>query len=122
MDATRRPRASRALLALVFGLAVLGPGAAEPATAAAEAAGSLVAGPAAGSEQSLVRDAPGHSLVAPASKRDDRERPGPAAPSLLAATIAAAWTLVAGQRPGRAAGHRGAAGARAPPALQPAPV
>jgi hypothetical protein len=122
MDATRRPRASRALLALVFGLALLGPGAAGRATAAAEAAGSLLAGPAARSEQGLLRDVPGHSLVAPASKRDDRERPGTSQPSLLAATIAAAWTLVAGHRPGRAAGHRGAAGARAPPALRSAPV
>jgi hypothetical protein len=83
MDATRRPRASRALLALVFVLALLGPGAAGRASAAAEATGSLGA--------------------------------GPALPGLLAATIAAAWTLVPGRRAGRAAGHRAAAGARAPP-------
>jgi hypothetical protein len=122
MDATRRPRASRALLALVFGLALLGPEAAGRATVADEAWGTLLAGPAAGPEQDLLRDVPGHSLVTPASKRDDRERPGPALPGLLAATVAAAWTLVAGHRPGRVAGHRAAAGARAPPALRPTPV
>jgi hypothetical protein len=115
MHANRRPRASRALLALVFVLALLGPGAAGRATAAAEATGSLAAGPADGPEQGLLRDVPGHSLVTPGSKRDDRERAGPALPGLLAAAIAAAWTLVPGRRAGRAAGHRAAAGARAPP-------
>jgi hypothetical protein len=122
MDATRRPRASRALLALVLSLALLGPEAAGRVTVADEAAGSLLAGPAAGPEQGLLRDVPGHSLVTPASKRDDRERPGAALPGLLAATVAAAWTLVAGHRSGRAAGHRAAAGARAPPLLRPALV
>jgi hypothetical protein len=119
MDATRRPRASRALLALVFGLALLGPGAAGRAAAAAEAPGSLQAGPADGPEQGLLREVPGHSLVAPGSKRDDRERAAPALPGLVAAIIAAAWTLVPGHRSGRAAGHRAAAGARAPPPLRP---
>jgi hypothetical protein len=122
MDATRRPRASRAILALVLSLALLGPEAAGRVSAADEASGSLLAGPAAGPEQGLLRDVPGHSLVTPASKRDDRERPGAALPGLLAAAVAAAWTLVAGRRPGRAAGYRAAAGARAPPILLPAPV
>jgi hypothetical protein len=119
MDATRQTRASRALLALVFGLALLGPGAAGRATAAAEATGSLVAGPADGPEQGLLRDVPGHSLVTPGSKRDDRERAGPALPGLVAATIAAAWTLIPGHRSGRPARHRAAAGARAPQPLRP---
>jgi len=123
MDAIRRPRASRALLALVFGLALAGPGAADRTVAAAGAAGSLAAGPAAGAEQALLRDVPAHSLVTPASKRDERERPGPALPGLLATAVAAAWTLVAGRRAGRPARRRAAAaGARAPPPPQPAPI
>ena len=122
MHANRRPRASRAFLALVFCLALLGPGAAGRPAGGPAASTSLTADPAAGPEQGLLRDLSGQSLVAPGGKRDDRERPGPALPGLLAATVAAAWTLVAGHRPGRLAGHRAAAGARAPPALRPTPV
>jgi hypothetical protein len=121
MLANRRPRAARALLALVVYLALLGPGATGPATAA-DTRGTL-AGPAAGSEQVLLRDRPGHTPVTPASKRDERERPGPALPGVLAVAVAAAGTLVAGHRAGRAGGRRAAAAlARAPPSLQPTPV
>jgi hypothetical protein len=121
MPANRRPRAARAFLALALYLALPGPGAAGPATAA-DARGSLAAGPAAGPEQGLLRDRPGPSLVTPASKRDERERPGSALPGMLAVAVAAAGTLVAGHRAGRAGGRRVAAGARAPPPLQPAHV
>jgi hypothetical protein len=121
MHVTRRPRATGALVALVLLLALLGPGAAGRAAAVADAPGSLLAGPAAGLEQGLVRDRPGRSLVTPGGTRDDRERPGPALPGVLALAIAAAWTVVAARRAVRPAGHHGAAtGARAPPTLQPA--
>jgi hypothetical protein len=126
MNANRRPRASRALLALVSCLALLGPGAAGRATTGADASASLVAGPAAGHEQGLLRDRSGRSLVAPGGRRDDPERPGPALLAVLAAAVAtaAAWTVVAGRLPGRPAPSRrraAAAGPRAPP-LQPAPI
>jgi hypothetical protein len=121
MHAIRRRRASRALLALVFCLALLGPGAAGRAAAGADAPGSPVAGPAAGPGQGLVSARPGRSLVAPAGKRDDRDRPGPAPLGALAVVIATAGGLAAarrGDRRGR--GPAAAAAARAPPPLQPA--
>jgi hypothetical protein len=123
MDATRRLRASRALLALALGLALLGPGGAGRAAAVADAAGSLLAGPAAGPDQGLVRDRPVRPLVTPGGTRDDRERPGPALPGAVALAVAAAWVVVAAAlavRPGGPAAA--AAGARAPPPLQPASV
>jgi hypothetical protein len=122
MHANRRPRASRAFLALVFCLALLGPGGADRATGGAEGSTSLTSGPAAGPEQGLLRDLPGQSLVAPGGKRDDRERPGPALLGLAAAAVAAAGTVVAGRLAAGRRGHGGpAAGARAPPP-QPAPI
>jgi hypothetical protein len=125
MNANRRPRASRALLALVFCLALLGPGAAGRTANGADAPRSLLAGPAAGSEHGLLGDRTARSPVAPGAKRDDRERPGPALLGVVAATVAAAWTVVAGRPGGRPAGLRrraAAAGPRAPPPLQPAPI
>jgi hypothetical protein len=123
MQANRRPRASRALLALVFCLALLGPGAAGRAAGGADTSTSLTATPAAGPEQGLLRDLPGQSLVASGSRRDDRERHGLALLGLLATGVAAAWTVVTG-RPAVGAGDGGvaAAGARAPPPLQPTPI
>jgi hypothetical protein len=123
MQAIRWPRASRALLALMFCVALLGPGAAGRATAGATASGSLVTGPAAGLGQGLLSDRPGRSLVAPGGLRDDRERPGPALPGALAAAVAVAGALAAARRTDRPARRRAAAaaGARAPPSLQPAP-
>jgi hypothetical protein len=124
MHANRRPRASRAFLALVFCLALLGPGATARATGGAVASTSLTAGPAAWPEQGLLRDLSGPSLVvAPGGKRDNRERPGPALLGLAAAAVAAAWTVVAGRPAGGRGGHGAAAvGARAPPPPQPRPV
>jgi hypothetical protein len=123
MQAIRRPRAFRALLALMFCLALLGPGATGRAATGADAPGSLLAGPAAGLGQGLLSDRPGRSLVAPGPKRDDRERPGPALPGVLATALATAGALAAARRSERPARRRAAAaGARAPPSLQPAPI
>jgi peptidoglycan/LPS O-acetylase OafA/YrhL len=121
MHAIRRRRASRALLALVFCLALLGPGAAARAATGVDPSRSLTAGPAMGFEQGLLDDRPGRSLVAPGGKRDDRERPGPALPGVLVAALATASAWAATRRTDRPARRRGAAaaGARAPP-LQPA--
>jgi hypothetical protein len=122
MHANRRPRASRAFLALVFCLALLGPGAAGRPAGGPAASTSLTASPAAGPEQGLLRDLSGQSLVAPGGKRDDRERPGPALLGLAAAAVAAAWTVAAGRLVAGRGGHGTAAvGARAPPP-QPAPI
>jgi len=124
MRVIRRPRPSRALLALVFCLALLGPGAARRAGTVADRPGSL-AGPAAGLEQGLLRDLPGQSLVTPGGPREGRDRPGPAPAGVLAAGLAAvgAWAAAA-RRPGRPARRRTAApaGARAPPSARPAPI
>jgi hypothetical protein len=84
MRANRRPRASRALLTLVFGLALLGPGAAGRAAFDQDASTSLAAGPVVGLGQGLIRER-ARSLFAPFGKRDDPERPGLALPGLLAA-------------------------------------
>ena len=120
MDANRRPRATRAFLALVCSIALLGPGAAGRAAGGADTSASLTAGPAAGPEQGLLRDLSGQSLVAPGGKRDGRERPGPALLGLLATVVAAAATVVAGRLAAGAGGNgAAAAGARAPPPLQP---
>jgi hypothetical protein len=121
MHVTRRPRATGALLALVCCLALLEPGVAGRAAADAHASGSPVAGPVAGPGQGLLQGRPGRSLVVAGGTRDERERPGPALPGLLALAVAAAATLVAARRGARPAGHRAvAAAARAPPALRPA--
>jgi hypothetical protein len=120
MDANRR-RVARALLALLFGLALVGPGAAGRPAAAADAAASLAAGPALGLEQGLAQEQADRSLVAPGAKRDDRQRPGPALPGLLVAAVAAASTIAATRAAVGRRGRRPApAGARAPPPLQPA--
>jgi hypothetical protein len=121
MDVTRRPRASGALLALVLGIALVGPGGAGPAVAVADAAGSLVADPAAGPDQGLARDRPVRPLVTPGGTRDGRERPGAALAGAVALAVAAAWVVVAAVQAVRPAGaSAAAAGARAPPPLQPA--
>ena len=123
MHANRRPRAARALLALVLCLAVLGPDAAGRSSGGAGASASLTAGPAAGPEQGLLRDLSSPSLVAAGGKRDDRERPGLALLGLLATVVAAAATVVAGRLAAGAGGNGAAAAeARAPPPLQPAPI
>ena len=120
MRANRRPWASRALLTLVFGLALLGPGAAGRAAFDEDASTSLAAGPVVGLGQGLIHER-ARSLFAPFGKRDDPGRPGLALPGLLAAAVVAASMVVAGRLARRAGGRRAAAaGARAPPPLQPA--
>ena len=76
-----------------------------------------------GPGQGHLRDLLPGSLAAPGNRRDDRERPGPALPGLLAAVIVPAAAGVAARRAVRAPGSRAAAAAtaRAPPALQPTP-
>jgi hypothetical protein len=122
----RRPPTSGVLLALAFLLALLAPGGAAGAAAGTDPSASLAAGPAAGLEQGLVRDRAGGSRVAPGSKRDHRERHGPALLGVVAAALAASLplTVVArrgADRPGRLR-PAAAAAARAPPSLQPAPI
>jgi hypothetical protein len=121
VSANRRPRASRALLALVFGLALLGPGTGR-AAAGTDAPTSLAAGPVVGLGQALLGER-ARSLVAPPGKRDERERPGLTLPGRLALALAAASMVVAGRLAAGAGGRRAAAaGARAPPSLQLAPA
>jgi hypothetical protein len=120
MHVTWRPRATGALLALVLCLALLEPGSAGQAAANADASGSPVTGPVAGPGHGLLQGRPGRSLIIAGGTRDDRERPGPTLPGLLALAVAAG-TLVAARRAARPAGHRAvAAAARAPPPLRPA--
>ena len=119
MHVTRRPRATGPLLALGLCLALLGPGAVGRAAADADASGSPVAGPVAGPEQGLLQGRPGRSLVIAGGTRDERERPGPVLPGLLALAVAAAGTLVAAHLAARPTGHRAVAAARAPPPLRP---
>ena len=121
----RRPPTSGVLLALAFLLALLAPGGAR-AAAGTDPSASLAAGPAAGLEQGLVRDRADGSRVAPGSKRDHRERHGPALLGVVAAALAASLplTVVArrgADRPGRLR-PAAVAAARAPPSLQPAPI
>jgi hypothetical protein len=123
MRTLRPTRTSRLLLGLACCLALLAPA----GTAAGGAAGAT--GPRAlaeatdGPGQGHLRDPLAGSLAAPGSRRDDRERPGPALPGLLAAAVVPAAAGVAARRAARAPGPRtaAAAAARAPPALQPAP-
>jgi hypothetical protein len=123
MSVSRPTRTARLVLAVVCWLGLLA-----PAGAAVRAAGP---GPAAalggspdGLGQALLRDRVLGPLVAPGAKRDDRERPGPALPGVLAAALATvaalAWRRRTDRTPRRAAAA--AAGARAPPSLQPAPI
>jgi hypothetical protein len=118
MRANRRPRASRALLALAFCLALLGPGTTGRAVAGPDASTSLAAGPVVGLGQALLQER-GRSPAAPFGKRDERERPGLTLPGLLALAVAAASMVVAGRLAAGAGGRRAAAaGARAPPSLR----
>jgi hypothetical protein len=122
----RPAQPSRVLLALMFCLALLAPGGAVRSAAGPDAATSLAAAAPAGLEQGLLGGRPGGSLVASGGKRDDRPRPGPGLVGLLvgAVTAAATWTVLAGRRAQPRGGRRraAAAGPRAPPSFQPAPI
>jgi hypothetical protein len=123
MRALRPTRTSRLLLGLACCLALLAPAgaAAWPAgdTSGARALAEATDGPG----QGHLRDPLAGSLAAPGNRRDDRERPGPALPGLLAAVAVPAAAGLAARWAVRAPGPRAAAAAlaRAPPALQPAP-
>jgi|SRR5215211_4496215 len=123
MRALRPTRTSRLLLGLACCLVLLAPaGAAAWPPAGTAGPRALAEGPDTPG-QTLLRDPLAGSLATPGSRRDDRERPGPAVPGPLAGVVVPAAAGVAARRAVRAARRRAAAaaGARAPPALQPAP-
>ena len=123
MSALRPTRTSRLLLGLACCLALLAPAGAAAACGAGPADPEALAEATDGPGQGHLRDPLPGSLAAPGNRRDDRERPGPALPGLLAAVAVPAAAGVAARRTVRAPGPRAAAtaAARAPPALQPAP-
>jgi hypothetical protein len=121
---TLRPtRTSRLLLGLACCLALLAPAGAAAGGAAGTTVPRALAEGTDGPGQGHLRDLLAGSLAAPGSRRDDRERHGPALPDLLAAAVVPAAAGVAARRAVRATRRRSvaAARARAPPALQPAP-
>ena len=124
MSVSRPTRTARLLLALVCCLGLLAPAGAAVRAAGPGASAAALAGSPDGLGQALLRDRVLGPLVAPGAKRDDRERPGPALPGVLAAALATVAALASRRRtdrpPRRAAAA--AAGARAPPSLQPAPI
>jgi hypothetical protein len=123
MSALRPTRTSRLLLGLACCLALLAPAGAAAGGAAGPAGPQALAEATDGPAQSHLREPLPGSLAALGNRRDDRERPGPALPGLLAAVAVPAAAGVAARRTVRAPGPRvaAAAEARAPPALQPAP-
>jgi|GEM_PF-867401 hypothetical protein len=126
MSVWRPTRTARLGLAVVCCLGLLAPAgvavrAAGPGTATAAVLGRSPDG----LGQALLRDRVLGPLVAPGAKRDDRERPGPALPGVVAGALATVAALASRRRrtdrpPRRAAAA--APGARAPPSLQPAPI
>jgi hypothetical protein len=124
MSVWRPTRTARLGLAVVCCLGLLVPAGVAVRAAGPETAAAALGGSPDGLGQALLRDRVLGPLVAPGAKRDDRERPGPALPGVLAATLATVAALASRRRtdgpPRRAAAP--AAGARAPPSLQPAPI
>jgi peptidoglycan/LPS O-acetylase OafA/YrhL len=121
---TLRPtRTSRLLLGLACCLALLAPAGAAAWSPPGPAGPRALAEGTDGPGQAHLRDPMAGSLAAPGNRRDDRERHGLALPGLLAAAVVPAAAGVAAHRAVRATRRRStaAAGARAPPALQPAP-
>ena len=123
MRALRPTWTSRLLLGLACCLALLAPAGAAAGSAGDATGPRALAEATEGPGQGHLRDPLAGSLAAPGNRRDDRERPGPALPGLLAAVAVPAAAGVAARRAVRAPGPRtaAAAGARAPPVLQPAP-
>jgi hypothetical protein len=126
MSVSRPARTARLVLAVVCCLGLLAPAAAAvraagPGTATA----AVLGGSPDGLGQALLRDRVLGPLVATGSKRDDRDRP--AVDSALHPAHRSATLPHRGTRPGTPGLERGspaaaAAGARAPPSLQPAPI
>jgi hypothetical protein len=124
MSVWRPTRTARLVLAVVCCLGLLAPaGAAVRAAGPGTAVAAVLGGSPDGLGQALLRDRVLGPLAAPGAKRDDRERPGPALPGVLACALATVAALAARRtdRPPRRAAAA-AAGARAPPSLQPAPI
>ena len=123
MSALRPTRTSRLLLGLACCLALLAPAGAAAGSGTGPAGPQALAEATDGPGQGHLRDPLPGSLAAPGNRRDDRGRPGPALLGLLVAVAAPAAAGVAARRTVRAPAPRVAAavGARAPPALQPAP-
>jgi hypothetical protein len=116
----RSTRRSGLLLALACCLGLLAPaGAVAGPPAAGAAVNPALTGAAAGGGQDLLRE-PGGPQLGSATRRDERERPGPALPGLLASAPVLASALAAVWRGGRRPGRRGfgTAAARAPPSLR----
>ena len=123
MPALRPTRTSRFLLGLACCVALLAPAGAAAWAPAGASEPRALAEAADGPGRGHLRDPLAGSLAAPGSRRDDRERPGPALPGLLAGVVVPAAAGIAARRAVRAPGRRtaAAAGARAPPVLQPTP-
>jgi hypothetical protein len=124
MSVLRPTRTARLLLALACCLGLLAPAGAAVRVVEAGAAAATVAGSPRDLGQPLLRDRVLGPLVATGARRDDRERPGPALPGLLAAVVATVAAWASRRRTDRSPRRTAAAAAaaRAPPSLQPAPV
>jgi hypothetical protein len=126
MSVSRPIRTARLVLAAVCCLGLLAPvGAAVRAAGPGTGTAAVLGGSPDGLGQALLRDRVLGPLLAPGAKRDDRDRPGvdnAFHPAQRSATLPHRGT-----RPGTPGLERGspataAAGARAPPSLQPAPI
>jgi hypothetical protein len=126
MSVWRPTRTARLGLAVVCCLGLLAPaGVAVRAAGPGTATAAVLGGSPDGLGQALLRDRVLGPLVAPGAKRDDRERPGPALPGVVAAALATVAALASRRRRADRPPRRAAAaapGARAPPSLQPAPI
>jgi len=124
MSVLRPTRTARLLLALACCLGLLAPAGAAVRVVEAGAAAATVAESPHDLGQALLRDRVLGPLVAAGARRDDRERPGPALPGMLAAVVATVGAWASRRRTDRPARRTAAAAAaaRAPPSLQPAPV
>jgi hypothetical protein len=124
MSVLRPTRTARLLLALACCLGLLAPAGAAVRVVEAGAAAATVSGSPHDLGQALLRDRVLGPLVAAGARRDDRERPGPALPGVLAAVVATVGAWASRRRTDRSPRRTAAAAAaaRAPPSLQPAPV
>ena len=125
MSVWRPTRTARLVLAAVCCLGLLAPAGAAVRAAGPGTAAAVLGGSPDGLGQALLRDRVLGPLVAPGAKRDDRDRP--AVDNALHPTRRSATLPHRGTRPGTPGLEGGrpaatAAGARAPPSLQPAPI
>ena len=125
MSVWRPTRTARLVLALVCCLGLLAPAGAAVRAAGPGTAAAVLGGSPDGLGQALLRDRVLGPLVAPGAKRDDRHRP--AVDNAVHPAHGSATLPHRGTRLGIPGLERGrptaaAAGARAPPSLQPAPI